>query len=214
MAFDLGLVEDAYTAALSNPQHDMVEEKVRRLVLALVEQGEAHAHIYYSILSISPPSHSTFITHFRHPVTLPVTSIALPCVSTHTHVCRRMHRTLLAVQLVQTHHVTWCTRFRQLGPDCGSALTLGVHVVACRSAAAAAQPAMGGRAGAEAGKPDRASASRGGAPAAVLGLRARLHIACWGGLTGAACNTCQCVPACCRTCCDHSGPIPSAGSLS
>lgn len=41
MAFDLGLIEDAYTAALSNPQHDLAEEKVRRLVLALVEQGEA-----------------------------------------------------------------------------------------------------------------------------------------------------------------------------
>jgi len=40
MAFDLGLVEDAYTAALSNPQHDTAEDKVRRLVLALVEQGE------------------------------------------------------------------------------------------------------------------------------------------------------------------------------
>lgn len=39
MAFDLGLVEDAYTAALSNPQHELAEEKVRRLVLALVEQG-------------------------------------------------------------------------------------------------------------------------------------------------------------------------------
>lgn len=39
MAFDLGLVEDAYTAALSNPQHDLAEEKLRRLVLALVEQG-------------------------------------------------------------------------------------------------------------------------------------------------------------------------------
>lgn len=40
MAFDLGLVEDAYTAALSNPQHDAAEDKIRRLVLALVEQGE------------------------------------------------------------------------------------------------------------------------------------------------------------------------------
>jgi hypothetical protein len=40
MAFDLGLVEDAYTAALSNPQHDLAEENIRRLVLALLEQGE------------------------------------------------------------------------------------------------------------------------------------------------------------------------------
>lgn len=40
MAFDLGLVEDAYTAALSNPQHDLAEEKIRRLVLALLEQGK------------------------------------------------------------------------------------------------------------------------------------------------------------------------------
>lgn len=41
MAFDLGLVEDAYTAALSNPQHDLAEDKIRRLVLNLVEQGKA-----------------------------------------------------------------------------------------------------------------------------------------------------------------------------
>jgi hypothetical protein len=40
MAFDLGLVEDAYTAALSNPQHDLAEDKIRRLVLNLVEQGQ------------------------------------------------------------------------------------------------------------------------------------------------------------------------------
>jgi hypothetical protein len=41
MAFELGLVEDAYTAALSNPQHDLAEDKIRRLVLNLVEQGGA-----------------------------------------------------------------------------------------------------------------------------------------------------------------------------
>lgn len=43
MACDLGLVEDAYTAALSNPQHDLAEDEVRRLVLALVEQGKTWA---------------------------------------------------------------------------------------------------------------------------------------------------------------------------
>jgi hypothetical protein len=38
-AFDLGQVQDAYAAALSNPQHDTAERDLRRLVLALVESG-------------------------------------------------------------------------------------------------------------------------------------------------------------------------------
>lgn len=66
MAFDLGLVEDAYTAALSNPQHDMVEEKVRRLVLALVEQGETHRHTRTCAGGCTGPLLAAQLVHTHH----------------------------------------------------------------------------------------------------------------------------------------------------
>lgn len=39
-ALDLGLNHDAYTAAISNPQPDLLVDSIRRLLYALVDRGE------------------------------------------------------------------------------------------------------------------------------------------------------------------------------
>jgi hypothetical protein len=179
MAFDLGLVEDAYTAALSNPQHDMVEEKVRRLVLALVEQGGAHMN-----------------THM------------------HMHVCRQVHAQGLSTGIMYETGVWLCSSSRRLGPGwCGSVLTLAVLLCARRSAAAAAQPALGWRAGTEAGQLDRASACCGGVFPAALPLGCMLVCLLGGQLIGATCDKRQWWPLLAVPClhaCDHSSNHLSA----